>query len=141
MSYFTHVDGEFKEVFEIDKSLEHLRDSIKMLEEENERLRKENTYLKEEYSRDEEVQKLNKKLEQAKEEARNGFIIPKYLNDKIEKWKKQHVREKHWDTLHNMPMSSGAIGGRFTYEFIPTGIGNLITCKCSCGAEISEMSD
>ncbi len=37
---------------------------------------------------------------------------------------KRHGREKT------------AIGGRFTYSFCPTSLGDIITVKCFCGEEI-----
>jgi hypothetical protein len=29
--------------------------------------------------------------------------------------------------------NSGAAGGRMRYEFIPTGLGTIVTAKCTCG--------
>lgn len=51
-----------------------------------------------------------------------------------------------WETEHNkvcpyyddgtQPASpSGAIGGRLTYSFTPTGIGVAVTIHCACGKE------
>lgn len=33
------------------------------------------------------------------------------------------------------PLSCGAIGGRLTFSFTPTGLGPIITVKCACGEE------
>lgn len=46
-----------------------------------------------------------------------------------------------WDGNHECPIKSrhgtnkycGAVGGRLSYEFIPTSIGTIGTVKCSCG--------
>jgi hypothetical protein len=32
---------------------------------------------------------------------------------------------------------TGAIGGRFTYEFTPTGLGTCVVVTCVCGAELN----
>jgi hypothetical protein len=32
---------------------------------------------------------------------------------------------------------SGAIGGRLTYSFTPTGLGHITVVKCLCGAEVN----
>ena len=56
-------------------------------------------------------------------------VSDKEMKD-IEKWKKKHIKKKHGGSYY-----SGAIGGRFTYSFIPTSIGDIGTIKCSCGEE------
>lgn len=49
---------------------------------------------------------------------------------------------ENWKTIHNKkcvfsdPMKQGAIGGRFTYIFTPTGLGVITKVKCACGDEI-----
>lgn len=51
---------------------------------------------------------------------------------KIEKWQKKHIKKKHkGDTYF------GAIGGNWSYEFIPTSIGDIGTVKCNCGEEFT----
>lgn len=35
------------------------------------------------------------------------------------------------------PEEPGAIGGRIGYKFIPTGVGDLVTVYCQCGAELN----
>ena len=86
--------------------------------------------LREEYDKDEEVIQLKKHIESLGEEIRIGFPITKEENEKIREWQQKHIEAKH-----NGDSYAGAIGGRFTYEFIPTSIGTIGTVKCSCGDE------
>lgn len=103
--------------------LDHYKQS---LEDAQEQVRK----LREEYDKDEEVAKLKKRIKLLEEESRNGFPITKEENEKIREWQQEHTKEKHGRNFY-----SGAIGGSYTYEFIPTSIGTIGTVKCSCGEE------
>lgn len=103
--------------------LDHYKQS---LEDAQEQVRK----LREEYDRDEEVTQLKKRIELLEEESRNGFPITKEENEKIREWQQEHVKEKHKGNSY-----AGAIGGNYTYEFVPTSIGTIGTVKCSCGEE------
>ena len=50
------------------------------------------------------------------------------------------VRLLAWLTEHdkNCPMIyCGAIGGRLSYEFTPTGLGCVVIVRCACKAEIN----
>lgn len=54
------------------------------------------------------------------------------INDK--EWQNTlEWQNKHLAEAHPILSAGGAIGGRFSYEFIPTGIGTIGKCKCSCG--------
>jgi len=45
---------------------------------------------------------------------------------------------RQWDDQHRCgyKQNSGAIVGRLTYCFSPTGLGDICIVKCSCGEEI-----
>lgn len=60
------------------------------------------------------------------------FDTSKEEDTKIEKWKKKHLKKKH-----NGNTYFGAIGGNWTYEFIPTSLGDIGTVKCSCDEEFT----
>lgn len=64
---------------------------------------------------------MKDKLKIMSEEHYRGFPISAEAESQINEWKKNH--------RHN----GGAIGGTFTYEFIPTSIGTIGTIKCACG--------
>ena len=47
-------------------------------------------------------------------------------------------REQHDKTCpHAKGEGLGAIGGRFTYSFTPTGLGVVTEIKCACGGEVN----
>jgi hypothetical protein len=47
----------------------------------------------------------------------------------------QQEETKKWMTGHDCPIDyEGAIGGKFTYLFTPTGIGVIERVSCSCGS-------
>ena len=52
----------------------------------------------------------------------------------IQEWKDTHFKEKHRDRNLNW---AEAIGGRFTYTFIPTSIGVIGEVTCSCGESMT----
>jgi hypothetical protein len=54
----------------------------------------------------------------------------------IEEQSAKTVREAHRKCQH-----ATTIGGQFEYRFIPTGLGYLITIKCVCCNEISDITD
>lgn len=61
---------------------------------------------------------------------RECFDITEDEQKAIDEWVEKHTQEKH-----NGNTYSGAIGGRYTYEFTPTSIGTIGIIKCSCGDE------
>jgi len=48
------------------------------------------------------------------------------------KWVKSHKCE-----YTRNPTLCGAIGGRLTFSFIPTGLGNLKSVQCLCGDQVT----
>lgn len=42
---------------------------------------------------------------------------------------------QNWESNHKCKAKPTAIGGRFTYMFIPTSLGVLSYCKCVCGKQ------
>lgn len=101
---------------------------IKYLEEENKKL-------KDEQYKDNELLDMKAKLEEAKQDVYRGFPISKEEMESIKKWMKQHTIEKH-----NGNEYVGAIGGNYSYHFIPTSIGTIGIVRCSCGEEFEFQS-
>jgi hypothetical protein len=118
---------------ELEKNLESIKKIFDSQDKKIEKLKEENRYLKDEYDKDEEIQKLKKRLDKAIQDNVRGFPISEEEEKTISKWTKEHIRKKHWDKKYDCPKSFGAIGGNFKYEFIPTSIGIIGTIKCSCG--------
>lgn len=100
---------------------------IKYLEEENKKL-------KDEHYKDSEMQRMKTELEKAKEDLYRGFPISKEEEEKIKEWQDKHDAEAHGlKTFKERVHAGGCIGGRYTYEFIPTSIFTVGIIKCSCG--------
>lgn len=100
---------------------------VQRVKAENERLKKENQELKEEHYKDNEIQRLLKENQSLKEESRRGFKLSEEEEEMIKEWCEDHVKFNH------RGKRSGAIGGRFTYNFTPTSIGTCGDITCSCG--------
>jgi len=75
---------------------------------------------------------LNVKNENKESDVAISFNISKKEWKAIKQWQEKHIKEKH-----NGSDYAGAIGGRYTYEFTPTSIGDIGTIKCGCGAEFT----
>lgn len=84
----------------------------------------------EEWNKDEEIQKIKSEMENMQKErfVSVTFAISPQELDAIEAWKNRHVKEKH-----NGNAYAGAIGGRYSYKFCPTSIGDVGEVICSCG--------
>jgi hypothetical protein len=54
------------------------------------------------------------------------FVIPDESVKEFYNWKKQHDK-----TCQSK--DAGAIGGRLSFSFTPTGLGDIIKIKCMCG--------
>lgn len=57
--------------------------------------------------------------------------ITKEMHDEMQEWYKTHNNGKCARSYH------GAIGGNVTFEITPTSIGDFLTVRCSCGAELN----
>lgn len=75
---------------------------------------------------------LNVKNENKEADVAISFNISKKEWEAIKQWQEKHIKEKH-----NGNDYAGAIGGRYTYEFTPTSIGDIGAIKCGCGAEFT----
>lgn len=53
-------------------------------------------------------------------------------NRKLQDWLKKHNTRCRFSKIENQ----GAIGGRLTYKFTPTGIGVITIVSCACNVEI-----
>lgn len=93
-------------------------------------LREENEFLKNKYDENEEIKELKRRLREETYKNLNGFPITEEEVKAIEEWQKKHEKE-----VHNSSSYAGAIGGRYSYHFVPTSIGTSGTIKCICGAE------
>lgn len=124
--YMIVDDGRLMPIDDVFKNVNKLKDYITRLKEQRDRACEE---LKE-YNKDEKIQKLQKEINQLKNKKAEGFNfnISKEELAKINTWKEKHVKKKHDGSYY-----AGAIGGMFTYQFIPTSIGDIGEIICSCG--------
>lgn len=103
----------------IESVFQELYDHYRVIERRNEYLRNENARLKDEAYKDEELAKMKESHDKMSEDYYRGFPISEEEDKKIKKWEDKMI-ETH-------PGNGGAIGGRFRYEFIPTGVGTIGT--------------
>lgn len=66
------------------------------------------------------------------------MVTKRYQLPKITE--KMHNEMAEWYETHNEGKCNtgyhGAIGGDITFEITPTSIGDFLTVRCSCGAEL-----
>ena len=115
-------------VVPLEESFESIRQHILSVEQANKGLREGLETLRDEKWKDKELQHWKEVAENALAELHRGFGIDQKEADAIRAWKKEHEKE-----FHNGSSYRGAIGGGYTYEFVPTSIGTIGTIKCSCG--------
>jgi len=129
--FVTTEDGKCVQIPEINELCTVLK--RKFLDQDRiiEHLRKENQKLKEGVWEKEEVSKLKREYEGMKRKYYNAFIVTDEQWNKIHEWQDKHTKEKHNDNA----LRGGAIGGVYTYKFVPTGIGTYGCVKCNCGEE------
>ena len=111
----------FKTIHPLDESLDSIKTRFEVLVQANQSLFGRLQELQQEKWADERLIEMKDKLKTMSEEYYRGFPISAETESRINEWKKNH---RH---------SGGAIGGTFTYEFIPTSIGTIGTIKCACG--------
>lgn len=77
------------------------------------------------------LRRLENKLSSKQKETKNIFYF-KLTHEEEEKLNK-------WNDIHKEVCTitdEGAIGGRITFEFTPTGLGDVVKVRCACGAKI-----
>ena len=136
MRYMTGVDGVMTHVAPFDEAVRSIKAHIQSVEKRNGYLEKENKRLLDEHFKDEELSKMKEELAEARKELNRGFPVSEDEWNRLKEWQRQHEEEVHGaDYANRKYMKCGAIGGNYTYKFVPTSIGTFGTCICSCGAE------
>lgn len=77
-------------------------------------------------------------------EARTGFTISPGERKQIAEWLAEHNKTcKYHDDGTQASNPCGAIGGRLTYSFTPTGLGLITEVACACGdkIDVTEFED
>ena len=112
-------DGTIWIMEDIKKTLQQVYDHYRNVCSQNDYLRKEIEKVKSEKYADEELSKMKERYDKMEKEYYLGFPITEEEHKKINEWIKKQMEKN--------PSTGGAIGGRFRYEFIPTGIGTVGT--------------
>ena len=137
LSYGTFIDGKYVEVEPVDKCMKMLQYRFDDKNRTINNLRNQIKELTDSQYKDKELQKMKAELEKMQREYNRGFPITDDEWKAIETWKEKHDREVHGLTECNERVG-GAIGGRYTFEFIPTTIGIIGTIKCGdCGEKFT----
>lgn len=140
-SMHAYVNGKFKEIVDIDT----ICDSIRFLVERSDNLaasaQQKMREMESEKWKDEELQTMRKKLEDAQSAMRNGFPISNEELSAIENWQLQHWEKQHnAKTLEDRLRAQGVSGGSFSYVFVPTSIGTSGVCRCnSCHNKVMKQ--
>jgi len=100
---------------DIETEFQRLYDHYRKIHHENDYLREEIKKVKSETYKSEEITRLKEENEKLSEDYYRGFPISEEEEKKIHEWMDKQMKKN--------PSNGGAIGGRFTYEFIPTSIG------------------
>lgn len=111
-TYWSSRDGKMMVVPPIDDLCLALKDKFLRLQEDNERLENEMKNMRDEKWKDDQLAKMKKELDNAKQDLYRGFGISKEEHDAIIAWQRKQGKKY-----------TGAIGGRYEYRFFPTGIG------------------
>ena len=137
IKYGATVDGEYMEVETVEKCIKMLQYRFTDQKKTIERLWNQIKELTDSQYKDKKLQEMKAELEKMQREYNRGFSITDDEWKAIETWKEKHDREAHGLTECDERVS-GAIGGRYIFEFIPTTIGIIGTIKCgSCGEKFT----
>ena len=110
-------DGNIWIMEDIKKTLQQVYDHYRSVCNRNDYLKKEIEKVKSEKYADEELSRLKSEYEKMKSDYYRGFPISEEESKKIKEWMNKQIEKN--------PSTGGAIGGRFSYKFIPTGVGTI----------------
>lgn len=128
LEYFADINGKHKKIYAFDDCMDCIKYRYNKAIEDVERLKEENRKLREEYDKDKEIKAIKEYADEMHNDLIRGFPVSETEMESIQEWMKEH------NNYHQQKgESSGAIGGRYTYEFIPTSIGTVGQVVCTCG--------
>lgn len=113
----------------LDHNINLLLQSIHSLKEKNKELKEE---LNDKYANDKKIVELTVTVDNLERNLKDSFRVYDSEWEKIREWQTSHNQEKH----NSKKSSFGVSGGQWTYLFTPTGIGTIVTVKCTCGDEL-----
>ena len=110
-------DGNILIMEDIKKTLQQVYDHYRIVCNRNNYLKNEIEKVKSEKYADEVLLKMRSEYEKMKSDYYRGFPISEEESKKIKEWMNKQIEKN--------PSTGGAIGGRFSYKFIPTGVGTI----------------
>ena len=142
--YTGYLNSKWHQFQGYESCLEELANCIQETLDYAERQEEINEELKAENWKDDRLQEMKKKFDQMLADYCRGFPITEEWEKAISEWKDQH-----WTNVHNAPSllsrlnKQGAIGGAFSYHFVPTSVGTSGVCRCdSCYRKmLRELGD
>lgn len=129
-----------QDIKETENICKHIQKQAERNRYEIERLRGRIKELEDEHWKDNELQSMKEQYDEMKKDYYRGFPISKEEKEKINAWINKHEKEKHPHSENGFPRG-GAIGGCYSYIFVPTSIGVFGHIKCSCGEEFSFQEE
>ena len=137
MKYMKFVNGKGLQVVkDVDEACDDFTANIKELfhaeKARNDKLQAENQKLKDEHYENEVIQEQENRIAELRSQLGFSFRLTKSDWDAIHAWQNEHMAEKHGlKTSEERLRAGGAIGGTWTYKFVPTSIGTIGICICS----------
>ena len=139
--YSTYRDAKYITVPPMDELCLALKDKFIRQEEVIKDLKEEIKRLKDENWKDNELQSMKEQYDKMKKDYFRGFPISKEESEKINDWINKHEKEKHPRRPKMSYPRGGAIGGSYSYHFVPTSIGIFGTVKCTCGEKFTFQEE
>lgn len=110
-------DGSMWTIHDLKSLLQEVYDHYRSVMNTNDYLKNEIEKVKSEKYADEVLLKMRSEYEKMKYDYYRGFPISEEESKKIKEWMNKQIEKN--------PSTGGAIGGRFSYKFIPTGVGTI----------------
>lgn len=120
-----------------EKILEEARLRFEAYESTIDRLSKKVRELEDEAYADGKMAEMKAEVEASRRAMARGFSITDEEHEVIREWQKEHQLEAHGVDIESDCGYGGAIGGTWTYIFLPTSIGVIGEVQCSCGEKLT----
>lgn len=93
--------------------------------------------LEDEAYKDKRLAEMKEEVDSSRRAMSRGFPVTDKEWDEIHAWERKHLKEAHGIDVDETPNYGGAIGGNWTFTFIPTSIGVIGEVRCHCGEKFT----
>lgn len=93
--------------------------------------------LEDEAYADKRLAEMKEEVDSSRRAMSRGFPVTDKEWDEIHAWERKHLKEAHGIDVDETPNYGGAIGGNWTFTFIPTSIGVIGEVRCHCGEKFT----